>query len=181
MRNYGLSAGLIVRYIKEAEQEPTSKCLFYLFRSMERFELTSRTSLISILATISVECPSFIPQIEYGNRAYFEKSYGTSLGHFYDGIHPFYCGRGLIQLSNDFNYRDTGRRLGIDLYNNPDLALQLPIACDILCDFFVENKVYKAAQQSDWMEVRRLVNGNSQDKIRYFTNVINYFDLNLVV
>jgi Chitinase class I len=179
MRNYGLSAKLIVKQIKEAELEPTRNCLFYLFRSMEEYGLTSRTSLITILSTIGVECPSFIPQIEWGTRKYFESIYGDRLGGYYDDVHPKYCGRGLIQLSWDYNYLSTGKRLGIDLINNPDLALELPIACDILCDFFVENKIYKAATAQDWRECRRLVNGNGKDKLQPFTTLINYFDLNL--
>jgi hypothetical protein len=92
LRNYGLSSTLIVKQIKEAELEPTKKCLFYLFKSMERYELTSRTSLITILATIGVECPSFIPQIEWGTRKYFEDIYGDRLGEYYDGVHPKYVG-----------------------------------------------------------------------------------------
>jgi predicted chitinase len=77
-----------------------------------------------------------------------------------------YYGRGLVQLTHKTNYAAQGNRLGIDLLNNPDLALELDVATDItfhgmingdftgkkLADFF-------NLQTEDWIDARRIING----------------------
>lgn len=42
-----------------------------------------------------------------------------------------YYGRGFVQLTHDYNYEKMGKILGIDLLNNPDLALDTEIAAKI--------------------------------------------------
>lgn len=80
-----------------------------------------------------------------------------------------YYGRGFVQLTWDFNYKNAGDKLGIDLYNNPDMALQPVIAAKILVkgmiegwftgrklsDFFNETK-------TDWVNARRIINGTDK-------------------
>src|SRR5690606_12567969 len=43
-----------------------------------------------------------------------------------------YYGRGFVQITWSHNYKKAGDKLGIDLYNNPDLALHNTIAAKIL-------------------------------------------------
>src|SRR5688572_30427569 len=43
-----------------------------------------------------------------------------------------YFGRGLVQLTWDYNYKKMGELLKVDLLEKPDLALDLPIAVQIM-------------------------------------------------
>lgn len=51
--------------------------------------------------------------------------------------YPYY-GRGLVQLTWNYNYRRAGQILGLDLIGSPDLALDLPTAVQIMFDGMAE-------------------------------------------
>jgi len=77
-----------------------------------------------------------------------------------------YYGRGFVQLTWDYNYRKAGDKLGIDLYNNPDLASHNAIAAKILVrgmleGWFTGKKLsdYFTGNKTDWVNARRIVNG----------------------
>lgn len=77
-----------------------------------------------------------------------------------------YYGRGLVQITWKYNYENMGKRLGIDLVNNPDLALDLTHAVDMLILGSVEGiytgkklSRYFNAVDSDPKQARRVING----------------------
>lgn len=125
-------------------------------------------------ATIATEVPNFAPIREYASGAAYEppSALAARLGNTQPGDGPRYKGRGFIQLTGRANYAYYGRRLGVDLINNPDLALDPVIASRILAAYFKERGVAAAANRGDWREVRRLVNGgyNGWDR---FIGVVN--------
>jgi len=51
--------------------------------------------------------------------------------------YPFY-GRGLVQLTWDYNYRKAGQKLGIDFIKNPDRVMEMPLAVAIMFDGMAE-------------------------------------------
>lgn len=131
---------------------------------------------IAALATIRVECPPFHPIREYGSDELHEKEYGgrVSLGNTSPGDGAKYAGRGYIQLTGKTNYKTYGDMLLIDLVNNPDLALEPPIAAEIFAHFFVTRGCDRAANDQDWKWVRRLVNGgynNLQEFLDWVTKL----------
>lgn len=78
-----------------------------------------------------------------------------------------YYGRGFVQITWPENYRKMGRRLGIPLYENPDLALDRTIAARLLIVGMVEGS-YTGRKLSDYGMVngsfdaynaRRIING----------------------
>jgi len=77
-----------------------------------------------------------------------------------------YYGRGLCQLTWKFNYEKFSELLGIDLVNNPDLALETQNSVSILMigmrdGHFTSRKLaaYFSDNLTDWVSARRIVNG----------------------
>lgn len=112
--------------------------------------------LAYILATIYHETGRKMqPVKEFGNESYLRSK----------PYYPYY-GRGHIQLTWDYNYKKFGNLLGIDLFDNPDLALVPEHSINIafigmtkglftskkLSDFFNDTI-------TDWIWARSIING----------------------
>lgn len=74
-------------------------------------------------------------------------------------------GRGLVQLTHRENYERIGKRLGIDLVGNPNLAMRLDVAAKILVVGMLEGLFtgkglpdYITPLARDYREARRIVN-----------------------
>lgn len=75
------------------------------------------------------------PIYERGSKAYFKKYEGRAdLGNIKAGDGYLYRGRGKVQITGRRNYAFWGKRLGIDLVGNPDLALDPAIAVRLLVE-----------------------------------------------
>jgi putative chitinase len=81
-----------------------------------------------------------------------------------------YYGRGFAQITHDYNYKKIGNRIGIDLYGNPDLALDRDTASKILVIGSVEG-LYTGKRLSDYdlkdglldaVNARRVINGRDK-------------------
>ena len=123
--------------------------------------LGDRPSTIAALATVATEVPDFAPINEYGSTAYFRRMYEgrADLGNTRAGDGARYHGRGFIQLTGRANYRGYGRRLGVPLERNPDLALDPKIASRVLAAYMKDHGIGALAARGDWRGVRRAVNG----------------------
>ena len=110
------------------------------------------------------------------------EEYGRGAGRPYGVVDPetgkAYYGRGFVQLTWKQNYAAMGERLGIDLVRNPELALDLTTATDIIYDgmsggSFTGGRfslpVFFNSERSDWYNARRIVNGldRAQDVANY--------------
>ena len=89
------------------------------------------------------------------------REYGLGNGKPY---YPYY-GRGLVQLTWDYNYKKMGTILGLNLVANPDLALKLKNAVPIMLigmdrGIFTGKKLsqYFNPTTDDWYHARRIVN-----------------------
>ena len=112
------------------------------------------------------------PITEYGSVKYFDK-YDTGalakrLGNTpaLDGDGFKYRGRGYTQITGTDNYKRVGKALGIDLFKNPDLALNPDIAVKIMI-YCMKNGVFTGKKLSDYingtsknyLSARRIING----------------------
>jgi len=122
------------------------------------------------------------PIMEYGGKAYFHRMYdiegsrpakARELGNTSPGDGCKYCGRGYVQLTGKANYARAGRALGIDLVNNPDLAMQADVAADIMtrgmeegwftgkrCSDYLPKVGY--AGSGPFKNARRIINGTDR-------------------
>ena len=84
--------------------------------------------------------------------------YGGRLGNAKDEGYT-YRGRGIIQLTGKNNYEYYGKKINIDLVNNPDLAKESNAAIEIALLFWQEKKCGLYAKLRDVKTVTKLING----------------------
>ena len=84
--------------------------------------------------------------------------YGGRLGNSQDEGYK-YRGRGIIQLTGKNNYKYYGKKLNIDLVNNPDLAKEPDTAIEIALLFWKEKECGLYAKLGDVKTVTKLING----------------------
>lgn len=117
--------------------------------------------LAYMLATTKWETANTMQAIaEYGHGA------GQPYGKPDPDTGQCYYGRGLVQLTWRTNYEKFGARLGIDLVNQPDLALDIRNAVNIMFDGMVNGLFtgvglprYFHDTAEDWINARRIING----------------------
>lgn len=125
---------------------------------------------------------TMLPIKEYGGPTYFEKMYDVAgdrpklciaNGNTCAGDGGRYFGRGYVQLTWKANYARAGEKLGVDLVENPDLALRPDIAARILRRGMDEgwftgkkNSTYLpetgVATREQYISARRIINGTDK-------------------
>lgn len=87
----------------------------------------------------------------YGNR--------VDLGNYNPTDGYRYRGRGIIQLTGRNNYKYYGEKLGFDLVNNPDLAKEPYVACNIACCYWKVKTITPLAREGNVIMVTKKING----------------------
>ena len=82
-----------------------------------------------------------------------------TLGNVIAGDGPKFIGRGILQLTGRANYLEYGRKLGINLADNPDLACQPEYSVAIACQYFKDRDILSAADKWDLAAITKKVNG----------------------
>lgn len=110
------------------------------------------------------------PIVEYGKGK--GRPYGSKIRMDrkpYTTPDRLYYGRGFVQLTWYENYEKAGKKLGIDLLNNPELACDLQIATDIMFEgmihgWFTSLKLsnYFTDTKTDWINARKIINGKDK-------------------
>lgn len=139
----------------------------FLLNKLDESFINDARWMSYILATIQHETANtYLPVTEYGSKAYLRgKKY-----------YP-YIGRGFVQLTHDYNYKKFGKELGIDLYNNPNLANDPEIAWKVLELGMTSRKVNFTGkvlgdyfnEKTDWVNARRIING--RDRAEHIANI----------
>ena len=70
-----------------------------------------------------------------------------------------YRGRGIIQLTGRNNYKYYGEKLGFDLLNNPDLAKEPYVACNIACCYWKQKGISDYAREGNVIATTKKING----------------------
>lgn len=82
-----------------------------------------------------------------------------------------YRGRGLIQITLRNNYRDCGKRLGLDLLSNPDLLLDFTQAARSAAWYWQTNGCNELADSGSFLAITRRINpsalGQADRQARY--------------
>ena len=149
--------------------------LFQVFNEYNKEDGTSFLNIAYCLASVHHETnQTFLPLREYGKGK--GKPYGSNIdidGSRYHGLDHIYYGRGYIQITWLSNYIKLGKLLGIDLVNDPDLALDPVVAAKILVvgclrGIFTGKSLsdyIKTGKRLEFIRARRVVNGNDKSEL----------------
>lgn len=135
-----------------------------LLDEAERRRMTDARPVAYILATSHHETAATLQPI---------REIGKGAGRAYGKPDPktgkVYYGRGYVQLTWIANYRTMGDLLGVDLVNNPDLALDQKIAAQILFEGMIRGSFtgrklgdYFTPTLTNWTGARRIINGTDR-------------------
>lgn len=152
--------------------------------------------LAYMLATVHHETDrTFKPIREYGGPKYFTKMYDVTgarptlakkMGNTSPGDGPRYCGRGFVQLTWKTNYKAMSAVCGVDLVAEPDRAMELPIATQVMFHGMIKGTFtgkkladYFIGDRQDWVNARRIINGLDKanlisDYARRYYGAISY-------
>ena len=117
--------------------------------------------------TLMAVWPSRFPTVEAAtpylrrSRALAEKVYGgrTSLGNSEPGDGARFIGRGFLQITGRANYRALGRRIGVDLEAEPELAARPDIAVRLACAYWTMRRINETCDAGSFRAVTRRING----------------------
>jgi len=135
-----------------------------------------------MLATAKHETANtFKPITEYGGKSYFNRydpvlansdsrrKRAIKMGNTKKGDGYKYRGRGFVQLTWKSNYKKAGDFLGIDLVNNPELALDYENAMKIMIygmekGIFTGKRLsnYITKSKSNYYDARKIINGHDK-------------------
>jgi len=139
-----------------------SECYNAIEKALFEQGILSRNTLIGALATVRVEVgKAYKPIEEYASGEAYEGR--KDLGNTQTGDGKRFKGRGYIQLTGRNNYKEYGSLLGIDLINNPELALNINNSAKIFALYFKKLGCNNACNNNDWLLCRKKVNGVNQD------------------
>jgi putative chitinase len=160
-------------YLGTPSEKAASDCYDAVDKALTEQGINSPLTLIGALATIRTEVgKGFKPIEEIASGSDYEGR--ADLGNQVPGFGRKYKGRGYIQLTGYYNYKNYGDKLGIDLVCHPELALTVDNSAKILAVYFKDRKVNMACDVKDWVKVRKLINGGTNG-LEVFTNVINQY------
>ncbi|WP_053094511.1 glycoside hydrolase family 19 protein [Yersinia mollaretii] len=125
--------------------------------------ITLNTQIAYVLATVKRETGNTFKPVKEGDWIGHSSSDEFRKNNF--RYYPYY-GRGYVQITWDYNYKKYSEKLGIDLLNEPDLALEPNNALFILVDgfkfgVFSGKKItdYVNEKKTDFYNARRCING----------------------
>ena len=151
----------------------------FLIISMERTDLSPEESAYMWATTAHETAWRFQPIAEYGNPSYFAERYdpvlgstperrarAVSMGNTCMGDGEKYKGRGYVQLTWRSNYQRAGNEIGVDLVNQPELAMVPENAFAVMYrgmreGWFTGKRIGDYINNDKWdlTNARRIING----------------------
>ena len=136
-----------------------------LVKAMDAAGFTNPKERAAFMAQMDHESKGFKSMEEEGSSKYFAKyDNRKKLGNTSKGDGEKYKGRGFIQLTGKANYATYGKRLGINLIDNPELAADPETAAKIALMYWSDRKLGEKAREGDFDGVTRGINGGLNGK-----------------
>jgi putative chitinase len=128
-----------------------------LATTLAKYQIDTRLRIAHFLGQTCHESAGFRTTEEFASGDRYEGR--KDLGNTRPGDGRRYKGRGLLQLTGRANYRELGKKLGVDLEGDPELAAEPVLSLTIACEFWKARKVNVACDLDDVLRVTKLVNG----------------------
>jgi putative chitinase len=128
-----------------------------LATTLPEFEINTDLRAAHFLAQTCHESDGFVTTEEYASGAAYEGR--KDLGNIHPGDGRKYKGRGLIQLTGRLNYCDFGKKLGLNLVDDPEQAADPVTSLKIACAFWKVHNVNVPADDDDIVTVTKKING----------------------
>lgn len=135
--------------------------------TLATYGITSGLRFCHFIAQAAHESAGFATLQEYGDPAYFEKHYGykTAVGKRLGNVNPGdgsrYHGRGIFQCTGRYNYTAYGKKLGLDLINDPDKAAEADVSLKIACEYWKAHELNDFADNDDIQTITKRINGGT--------------------
>lgn len=142
----------------------------YLNQYLHKYEVNSHLRLVHFLAQAAHESASFRTLEEYASGAAYEGR--KDLGNVNKGDGVRYKGRGIFQLTGRANYRDMGKKLGLDLEGNPELAETPEVSVLTALEYWKSRGLNKFADADDVTTITKRINGGFngfEDRKKYLS------------
>jgi putative chitinase len=151
------------------------QALAYGDATFKKFEIDTLKRIRHFLAQMAHESVGFRYLYELGGKSYFRRYEGRKdLGNTQPGDGYKYRGRGIIQLTGRYNYDLYGKKLGIDLLNNPKLAARPDVALQVACQYWKDKNLNAYADRGDIRTITKRINGGYngfKDRIRWLNKI----------
>lgn len=129
----------------------------YLNVYFPKYEMNNYMRICHFLAQAAHESAGFRTLEEYASGSAYEGR--ADLGNTKKGDGVRYKGRGIFQLTGRANYRDMGKKLGLDLENNPDLAETPEVSVLTALEYWKSRKLSPFADKDDVTTITKKING----------------------
>jgi peptidoglycan L-alanyl-D-glutamate endopeptidase CwlK len=161
--------GLVYRMFPHAKRANVDRYLPPVLAALRSAGLGDGAMIAMALGTIAAETAGFVPidegrskyNTDPGRHAFNRYDDRADLGNRGRPDGARYKGRGFIQLTGRENYQEIGRKLGVPLEDQPELANDPEVAARILAAFLKgkEASIRRALTEGDLPRARKLVNG----------------------
>jgi putative chitinase len=133
-----------------------------LTRLVESLYYTRPETLMAVWPRRFPSVDAALPYVRK-SRALAEKVYGGrgDLGNTQAGDGARYIGRGFLQITGRANYREMGRRIGVDLEGEPGLAARPDIAVRAACAYWTARGLGTVCDTGRFIDVTRKINGGT--------------------
>jgi len=138
----------------------------HITKAMADYDIDSDMRVASFLAQIGHESGGLAYAAEIWGPTLAQAKYEgrIDLGNNQDGDGKRFKGRGLIQITGRFNYRATGKALGLPLEDSPELLEQPQWAATSAAWFWKENGCNEIADSGDFDHVSDEINRGRKTK-----------------
>lgn len=136
---------------------------------LSKYGINTTERQAQFFAQLAHESDGFATTTEYSSGKQYEGR--KDLGNLQPGDGERFKGRGFIQLTGRSNYAHYGKKLGLDLVNNPELAAQPEIALEVAAAFWKDHGLNALADKGDIKGITKRINGGYnglQDRMRYY-------------
>ncbi len=146
-------------------------------RALAEQGILSQPSSIAAIATIAVETPDFKPNVLADPQLVADLENRPDLGNTQPGDGARYTGRGFIQLTGRYNYRQFGQQLGIPLEDNPELALRADVAARVLALYLRQYRTdWSPNSPLDWRQFRLQEDPSELNDTASFLRVVDQLE-----